>query len=63
MHLVLEIIQAVLDFLSLPFPLRRPKDRKLSQLEEAQRVIFLMMISMFLVIGSIIWLANFLGRR
>jgi hypothetical protein len=62
MHHLVEVIQAILDLLSLPFTSRR-KGEPRSQVDEAQRVALLIIFGAVVVIGSIIWFANFLGRR
>ena len=62
MHHLLDVIDALLNLLSIPFPLWRRKGEKLTQTEEAHRIILLMTFGAMLVIGLIIWLANFLSR-
>jgi len=63
MHHLLDVFKAILDFLSIPFPLWRRKGEKLSQTEEAHRAVLLIIFGALVVFGSIIWLANFLGHR
>ncbi len=65
MHHLLEIIEAVLNVLTIPWrwPTRRPKWRKPSQMEEAQHIISLTLFGMFVVIGGVICLANFFAHR
>ena len=65
MHHLLDMIVFVFDLLTTPWhwPTKRPKWQKPSQMEEAQRIILLTIFGMVVVIGGVIWLANFFAHR
>jgi hypothetical protein len=63
MHHLLDVIDALLNLLSIPFPRWRRKGEKRTQLEEAQRIILLITFGAILIISVIIWFANYLGHR